>query len=391
MSIPNGFKVILMVLLTTSLCSYAQDKRSSISNILWYAQPATEWLQALPVGNGRLGAMVFGNPKQERIQLNEDSMWPGGADWGDSKGNVEDLDHFRQLLKDGKPHEADAEYMNRFSYKTIVRSHQTMGDLYIDFKDEKKIENYKRSLSLDDALVSVDYTADGAKYSEKVFASKADDILAIQLSTTAEKGMDLDLKLDRPEDHGHRTVTTSNPSNSEIGMKGMVTQYGGKKDSRPWQIDHGVKFETRLKVVNTSGSVDAKEGKLLLRGVKNATLYIVCNTSFYSVDYEAKNTETLESLEGKTFEKLLKRHIEDYRKLYARVDLDLGGKLLDTLATDVRLEKLREGGEDRDWPPNYFSTADICLFHPPVRAPIRQICRDCGTKISKRHGTRTII
>jgi alpha-L-fucosidase 2 len=362
MTISNRSKNFLIILLSIYVCSSAQDKNESLSNSLWYGQPATDWLQALPVGNGRLGAMVFGDPEHERIQLNEDSMWPGGADWGNSKGNVKDLNHFRQLLRDGKPHEADAEYMNKFSYQTIVRSHQTMGDLYIDFKDDKKIENYKRSLSLDDALVSVSYTADGAKYFEKVFASKADDVLMVQLSTTAEKGMDLDLKLNRPEDHGHRTVTVSNPSNSEIGMKGMVTQYGGKKDSRPLEIDYGVRFETRLKVVNSTGTVEAKQGSLSLRGVKKVTLFIVCNTSFYTDDYEAKNTETLKSLKGTSFETLLKRHLEDYQELYSRVKLDLGGKSLDSLATDIRLEKLREGGEDRDLAAKLFQYGRYLLI-----------------------------
>src|SRR5690606_27125123 len=134
-------------------------------------------------------------------------------------------EYLRELLKEGKTHEADKEIVERFSYKTITRSHQTMGDLYINFEGDKKIKDYRRSLSLDNAVVSVEYTADGNTYTEKVFASAADDVLVIELTTTAEEGMDLSLKLDRPEDHGHPTVSVSALPSGELSMKGTVTQY----------------------------------------------------------------------------------------------------------------------------------------------------------------------
>ncbi|MCM4167474.1 hypothetical protein KCTC52924_01030 [Arenibacter antarcticus] len=344
----NQIKTLILTLVgLTFYCCQTQEKVLP-SNEIWYAQPAAKWMEALPVGNGRLGAMVFGDPQNERIQLNEDSMWPGGPDWGDSKGTPEDLEHFRKLLREGKPHEVDATYMDKFSFKTVVRSHQTMGDLFIDFKGDKKVENYKRSLNLNNALVEVKYTSNGAEYSEKVFSSNVDDVMVIQLSTTAAEGMDFDLKLDRPEDHGHKTVTTSNPSESEISMLGMVTQYGGKRESQPIEIDYGVKFETRLKVENSTGKVIAKNGTLSLKGVKEATIYLVANTSFYSDDYKAKNIETLNSLKGKTFSNLLDKHSEDYTSLYNRVTLDLGGKELDSLPTDVRLQRIKEGKDDPD-------------------------------------------
>ncbi|UJH90709.1 glycoside hydrolase family 95 protein [Antarcticibacterium sp. 1MA-6-2] len=189
-------------------------------------------MQALPIGNGRLGAMVFGDPENERIQLNEDSMWPGGPDWGNSKGTPEDLKFLRQLIENGNIEQADNEIVERFSYKGIVRSHQTMGDLFIQFEDRGPIENYRRSLNLNTAEVVVNYTSGDADYNQKVLASAPDDVVIIELSTTSKKGMDLKLRLDRPKDEGHSTVTLSNPSSSEISMKGEVTQYGGRKHSQ---------------------------------------------------------------------------------------------------------------------------------------------------------------
>ncbi len=329
---------------------------------LWYEQPAADWMQALPVGNGRLGAMVFGDPQHERIQLNEDSMWAGAADWGNSKGTQEDLIRIRELLKDGKNHEVDKMIVDKFSYRSIKRSHQTMGDLFIDFQKTGKIENYKRSLSLDDALVSVNYSSNGDNYSEKVFSSAVDDVLVIELSTTAKGGMNFSLKMSRPLDQEHKTVKLSNPSNNEIVMAGMVTQYGGMKGSKPFPIDYGVKFETRLKVRNESGSIEAKDGELILKDVKKATLIIVCNTSFYHDNYEEKNIETLSLLEDRSFDDLLKNHILDYQKLYKRVDFDLGGHELDSLATDERLKRIKEGFDDPDFTAKLFQYGRYLLI-----------------------------
>ncbi|NNE75590.1 MAG: glycoside hydrolase family 95 protein, partial [Pricia sp.] len=342
----NFRKKLILFVSILPLFAWGQEKEES-SNELWYAQPATTWMQALPVGNGRLGAMVFGDPNHERIQLNEDSMWPGAPDWGDAKGTSQDLQTIRQLLKEGKNHLVDSLIVARFSYKTILRSHQTMGDLYINFDKDKEAENYKRSLCLEDAVSSVSYTSQGHEYSQKVFASYPDDVLVIELATDRPEGMDFSLRLDRPEDTGKKTVTLSNPSDSEISMKGMVTQFGGKKGSEPFPIDYGVKFETRLKVKHEEGTVTAKEGKLVLEGVKKATLYIVANTSFYhGDDYVSKNSETLSKVVESTFDKLLEIHKKDYQKYYQRVRFDLGGKALESQPTDRRLERLRSGEED---------------------------------------------
>ncbi len=352
----------LYLLILTPLLSFSQEKEES-GNALWYAQPATEWMQALPVGNGRFGAMVFGDPNHERIQLNEDSMWPGAADWGDAKGTPKDLEEIRQLLKEGKNHLVDSLIVAKFSYKTIVRSHQTMGDLYIDFDTNKVVENYRRTLSFDDAVANVSYTSDGNTYSQKVFASHPDDVLIIELATTAREGMNFTLRLDRPDDTGKKTVTLSNPSDTEISMKGMVTQFGGKKGSKPFPITDGVKFETRLKVKNETGTVTAQDGELVLKGVQKATLFLVGNTSFYNGEnYITKNSKTLSKVYNTSFQRLFEIHKRDYQRLYDRVAFDLGGKALDSLPIDKRLERLRNGEDDPDLAAKLFQYGRYLLI-----------------------------
>lgn len=330
------------------MVSFSQGKKEP-GNEIWYAQPASKWMQALPVGNGRLGAMVFGDPNHERVQLNEDSMWAGTDNWGDAKGTPEDLAEIRKLLKQGKNHLVDSLIVARFSYKSIVRSHQTMGDLYIDFNTKKQVKNYRRSLSLDAALVSVSYTSGGYGYSQKVFASHPDDVLIIELETDAPEGMGFTLRLDRPDDKGRKTITLSNPSETEISMQGMVTQFGGKKDSKPFPIDHGVRFETRLKVRYEKGTITAKGGKLFLKNVKKATLFLVGNTSYYhGEDYVLKNSETLSKVYKTPFQKLFETHKKDFQNLYKRVHFDLGEKAFDSLPTDKRLARLRSGNSNDD-------------------------------------------
>ena len=357
----NKLKVFFVVAILFCACKPNKEQTVS-SDILWYSQPATKWMEALPVGNGRLGAMVFGNPNHERIQLNEDSMWPGAADWEDFKGNSKDLEEIRRLIKNGNIQEADKLIVEKFSFKSIVRSHQTMGDLFINFHQKKEVENYKRSLNLDDALASVSYTSNGDTYFQKVFASAADDVLVIELSTTASEGLNLNLKLDRPLDSGHKTVTISNPSDSEISMLGMVTQFGGMKNSKPFPIDYGVQFETRLKIKNDSGTIQSENGELVLKNVKKATLYIVCNTSFYHKNYKEKTIKNLASIENKSFDELLDRHKKDYQKLYNRVTFDLGGKALDTIPTDKRLKRIKAGEDDPDLAAKLFKFGRYLLI-----------------------------
>lgn len=359
----NKFTLLTFVILAFS-CTSQTDKNNNDDNTdkIWYAQPATKWMEALPVGNGRLGAMVFGDPNNERIQLNEDSLWAGGPDWGNSKGNKDDLEEIRQLLKEGKAHEVDKLIVEKFSYKSTVRSHQTMGDLYIDFDDDRKVENYKRSLDFDNALVKTTYTIDGHRFTQKVFASNPDDVMIIHLETTNPDGMGFSLKMNRPKDSGHQTVTVSNPSENEISMSGMVTQYGGKKFSEPFPIDYGVQFETRLRVSNNSGEVTAKDGGLQLNNVQEATIYLVANTSFYHDDFEAKNEETLAAVTQKSFDDLFKAHQKDYQELYKRVDFELGDNALDSLPTDVRLQRIKNGEDDPDLAAKLFQYGRYLLI-----------------------------
>jgi alpha-L-fucosidase 2 len=334
---------LILVFLLITFGSHSQDSTSK--NLLWYTTPAENWDHALPVGNGRLGAMVFGDPKSERIQLNEDSMWPGGPDWGNSKGTPEDLERIRQLVRNGEVQLADSLLVELFSYKAVARSHQTMGDLFIEYQNSD-IKNYQRSLDLENAVASTNYTANGYTVSQDVFASAEDDVLVVRIKTENPDGINFKLSLSRPDDNGHQTVEVTSPQENMLNMRGMVTQYAGAKNSESVEVDYGVKFETILKAEIDQGSVEAQNDTLRFRKVKEAVLYIVCSTSFYHDDFATNNKQTLEQLQNKKYEELLERHIADYQQFYNRTSLSLGDNHLDSLSTTTRLERVKEGQRD---------------------------------------------
>ena len=233
---------------------------------IWYDQPAPDWNHALPVGNGRLGAMVFGNPVHERLQLNEDSLWPGGPEWGDSKGSPADLEAIRRLILAGRVHEADSLIVERFSFKDIKRSHQTLGDLYLDF-DSLPITDYHRSLNLDRAVAETRFRAGGHWITQTVFASQPDQVLVVHLTSQNPEGLNLHVRLARPEDKGHPTATVQG-SNGRLWMQGEVTQYGGAKFSEPFPLDHGVRFEAVLLPRIRGGQVRTLPQALELQNVQ---------------------------------------------------------------------------------------------------------------------------
>jgi len=344
-------RLLTLALLTLGFVGCKQqstETKRTITDELWYEQEADDWMQAMPIGNGRLGAMIFGDPNVEHLQLNEDSMWPGGPNLGDSKGTAEDLATLRALIDQGKVHEADKFIVDKFSHLEVTRSHQTAGDLFIDFKREGTVTDYRRGLDFDNAIASVSYKVDGEQFTEKIIASKPDDALVILLETTDENGLNFDIKLSRPMDKGIPTVVVKALKNDVLIMDGMVTQREGIVENKPKPMEQGVAFQTRLKATSQSGSIEAVGEVLELRGVKKAVIYLVTKTSFYHDNYKAKAEENLKTVAEKSFDVLFKRHSTDFGKFYDRVEFSLGDSTLDSLPTDKRLQRYKEGQVDLD-------------------------------------------
>lgn len=324
-------------------CRNSNETQTGKSDILWYQQPAQEWEEAIPMGNGKLGVMIFGKTDNERIQLNDDSMWPADNGWNEPSGNETDLKNIRELLFEGRNAEADDLFVEKFSRKTVIRSHQTLGDLFIDF-DHQNITEYRRELDIDKALTTVSYLSNGVKFTEKIFVSHPHHAIIVELES--EKGLNAKVRMSRPEDNGFPTAIIKVDETSQLIMNGEVTQRSAKFDSKPEPILNGVQFETCLKIKNEGGEILHGEGYLEMKNVKKATFYLVSNSSFYFKDYSSQNKIDLEKIESSDFETLLSEHIKDYQELYSRVELQLGDETYDSIPTDKRIKSIKEGNID---------------------------------------------
>ncbi len=337
--------LFLFIIAMAAICSCRQNTNEATNHVLWYQQPAENWNQALPIGNGRLGAMVFGKTDTERIQLNEDSMWPADLGWDEPDGNKDDLQAIRQLLFDGKHQEADAMFVDRFSRKSVVRSHQTMGDLWLNLKHDN-ISDYRRELDINTAISTTSYKTNGHQFSQKAYVSAPHQVMVIELKSDAPEGINGTIKLSRPDDKGNPTCLVQTNASNELIMQGEVTQYGGLFDSQPTPITSGVKFETRVRIQHQSGKISAGADYLELEGVKAATIYLAANSSYYHTDYASKNTEQLDKALSIPMAQLEQQHVADYQKLYQRVNFQIEGGSRDSIPTDVRINKIKEGQAD---------------------------------------------
>ena len=341
-----GRRTSLIILLTTVLfsCTHIKQEQSSTSK-LWYTQPAATWEEALPVGNGRIGAMIFGDPHVEHLQLNDDSMWPGNPeDWNQPDGRPEDLKKLRQLLMYGKNQDADSLFVDKFSNKGVGRSHQTLGDLFIEW-NHNDISDYRRELDLNYAVATVSYKSEGYQVTEEILASHPDEAIIIHITSEVPEGLNGKISLSRPMDQGHPTAKTI-ASGNQIKMNGEVTQYSGAFQSKPYPITEGVKFETVLEVVNKDGVISSGDSSLMLKGVHEATFILVNNSDYYYDNYSAQNESELNAAKALSFSQLKESHINDYQELFTRSSLTIQHDQLDSLPTNQRLNRIKNGSQD---------------------------------------------
>ena len=204
-SIKKAFQILSFCLLAFCTHSQMEGVQHAPEDVLWYGQQANEWQEALPLGNGRLGIMVFGKTSNERIQLNDDSLWPNDLAWGNPQGNKKDVDLIRQLLFEGRHREADSLFVDKFSRKSIVRSHQTLGDLFFDF-NHQNITGYRRELNLSKGISRGWYKSNGDLVQQKHFVSHPHRAILIEYSAEGNTTFSGKILLSRPDDHGHPTV-----------------------------------------------------------------------------------------------------------------------------------------------------------------------------------------
>jgi len=353
----NISKLLVLTLLVSLIaCNKAPEQTNNLK--LWYNQPATDWQsEALPIGNGYIGAMFFGGIEKEQIQFAEGTLWSGGSgsgeayNYGIKKGAWKHLAEVRRLLDEGKMDEAH-ELANRELTGSMIKpevskslfgnygAQQTMGDIFIEVHHDGKPTSYTRNLDIENAEGNVSYTINDVNYSRIYFASYPAKTLVYHFE--ADKATDYSFNFETP----HK-------KNNEAFINSIYTFQGEVEDN-------AMQFETRIKV-ETDGKVSFNDRKVEVTEAKFLNLYHVAATDYINKypeykgnDFQLADQKVLENIEGKTYENLYAEHKNDYKSLYGRVELELGDNARDSIPTDVRLVEYADGIDDFGFEELYF-------------------------------------
>jgi alpha-L-fucosidase 2 len=275
--------------------------------------------------------MVFGGIEQERLQLNEDSLWPGSPIDRDRKGAYKYLPEARKLLFQGHYSEAEKLMKREFLAERIIRSYQTLGDLTVDFHTPGEVTGYRRELELDRALNTTLFRLGDNLYKRTIFSSHPDEVIVARIESDLSGGISCDIRLNRPAD-----AETATEGDNQLVMRGQATQEG--------EIP-GVHFEARAIVLNDGGEIAAQAGHIEVSNSDAVTIIIAANTSYRGGDPAELCREHIDKAGKKSYTELFNRHVADFSRLFERVDLYLGPGRADT-PTDKRLSAAGGGQFD---------------------------------------------
>ena len=323
---------LLGLLLCVASATGALAQNTDAPYKVWYDKPAHYWEEALPIGNGRIAAMVFGDPNIERLQLNEETVSAGSPYQNYNKEGKAALGEIRRLIFEGKYEEAQLLGGKKLlSQVGNEMPYQTVGSLHIRYNDRKEISNYRRELDIDRAITTTRYTADGVEYTEEAFASFTDQLIIVNIRASRPKAIDCDLFFHTPME---------NPQCSTPGKK-MLRLEGITKGTK--FFPGKVHYCADLKLDNRGGKVVAGDTLLQVTDATELTLYISMATNFVnykdiSADPYQRNAAYLKNA-GKKYEKAKEAHIAAYREQYDRVKLDLGWTSQAEKPMDVRIKE----------------------------------------------------
>jgi len=309
--------------------------------LLWYQRPADQWVEALPIGNGRLGGMVFGGTGSERIQLNEDTFWSGSPHDYTNPEAREHLDEVRKLIFAGKYAEAQ-KIVDRhmMGVPRFLQAYQTLGDLRLTFPGHDRPTGYRRELDLQRAVVKISYRVGDAKFTREVFSSAVDQAILVRLTCDRPGRIDLEATLDSP--HRHETKPGAG---DRLQMAGQWIGTGKGASLIAGVTGPGLKFGAWLHAAVEGGNLAVEGESLRIDGADAATLLLVAATSHnnyhdISADPTRRCADYLSPAVGKSYERLRSAHMADFGRLFDRVELQLGDGGADAakLPTDRRIE-----------------------------------------------------
>ncbi|SHE10036.1 Uncharacterised protein [Chlamydia abortus] len=320
-------------------------------NRLWYRQPAAQWVQAIPIGNGKLGGMIFGRMAEEKIQLNEDSVWYGGPMERDNPDAPAHLAEIRRLLFAGRPEEAERlARMALTSSPKYFGPYQPLGDLNLYFSGQQgKVEDYRRELDMDAGVARVEYTIGQVNYTRELFCSAVDDVMVIRLLCDKPGGLTLSANLSRrPFDRG--TVSIGDDSIVMAGQCGP----------------DGIEYCAALQAVSDGGRVRVVGDFLAVEEADSITLYLAAATTYRHEQPLEVCRGRLKSAANTAYPELRSRHEQDHRALFRRVELRLAdpedASRRSSMPTDERLERVQAGEPDHGLIEQFFQFGRYLLM-----------------------------
>ncbi|KAA0129552.1 glycoside hydrolase family 95 protein [Chryseobacterium sp. SN22] len=305
-------------------------------NKLWYDRPAVQWVEALPVGNGRLAAMVYGDPFREKLQLNESSFWSGSPSRNDNPDGPKVLDSIRYYLFNRNYKRAQVLADKGLTAKTLHGSaYQNVGDFTLDFTHLSNIKNYYRELDIEKAVATTTFTSNGITFRREVFASVPDNVMVIRLSSDRKKALSFTANFSSELKKNSKAVDSNT-----LQMDGLSSTLDG--------VQGQVKFSTLAKVINKGGKTQISENGISVSDADEVLILISMATNF--TDYKTLNTDEvlksrkfIEPAQNKSFKTLFKNHLAAYRKYFKKVDFNLGTSEAAKNPTDVRVKNFATG------------------------------------------------
>ena len=317
--------------------------------VLWYQEPAEAWTDALPVGNGKLGAMVFGGVKRERIQLNEETLWDGGPRDTNNPKALEALPKVQKLLFEDKNEEA-TKLANEamLGVPERIKSYQSLGDLFLDFA-HNSVKHYHRELNLNTGIAKTTYRCGDVNFTREVFVTAVDNLIVGRIESDMGEQVTFDITMTREQDANVEAIATN------------ILRLDGQCG------DDGVQFSAYLQVETKGGKVESKGDSLSITGANTATFFLSAATSYVhqtdtSGNPHALCEDYLTNIDTKSYATIRAEHIAEHQSLFQRVDLDLGSTNAENLPTDERLNAVKEGGSDPGLVALYFQYGRYLLM-----------------------------
>jgi alpha-L-fucosidase 2 len=322
---------------------------------LWYRQPAASWVEALPLGNGRLGAMIFGGIESERIQLNEETIWAGYPRDVNNPIALKNLPDVRRLLFEGKELEATKLASNTMlGVPAKVQSYQPLADLWIEMPGIEEVKDYRRVLDLDSAIATTTFQANGCRYTREIFVSAPDQVIVLRLACDQPGRLRARVRLERAQD----ALCTPDPANSRsLILRGQVTSLDSKTNQ-----NRGVQFEARLVAELVRGALSTENNVLVVEDADEVVLLLAAASNYRGSAPGPMVTAQLTAAH-KPYAELRRRHVADHQLYFRRVALELpADPELARLPTDQRLQRVKQGQADESLAALYFQYGRYLLL-----------------------------